>query len=291
MEIIDKYDISTTGFVIQLKSMDIAKNALPGQFVVIMVDENSERVPLTICKADPSTGILEFAIDKIGRSSHKLGDLAIGDEIYSLLGPLGQPSSFVYWDEKKLQETRVLLVGGGLGVAPLLPQARWLHDHGVDFDVVLGFRSGDLVIYEDDFRDLAGDLLICTDDGSYGYSGLVGQGLDDLVRRKEHTYDICYMAGSLIMMKYTSQVSLGLGLETIVSMNPIMVDATGMCGACRVSVGGQIKFACVDGPEFDASLIDFDEAISRNLQYVPEEEEAFHDYCQMKGAIINGQEN
>lgn len=267
-----------------IEAKAIAKKALPGQFIILIVDENGERIPLTICDSDKAKGLVNIVVQGLGASTKKLFALEEGDYLADFLGPLGLPSMFVAEDINDLRKKKFLLVAGGLGTAPLLPQAKWLRANNIAFDVILGARSKDLVILENKFKDLADDLLICTDDGSYGLHGLVTDGIDEMIKRGK-TYDQCITIGPMIMMKFVCLKTKDLGIPTVVSMNPIMVDGTGMCGACRLTVGGQTKFACVDGPEFDGHQVDFSEAMRRMSLYKVQEEEKNHDYCDLAGGM------
>lgn len=267
-----------------IEAKAIAKKALPGQFIILIVDENGERIPLTICDSDEAKGLVNIVVQGLGASTKKLFALEEGDYLADFLGPLGLPSKFVAEDINDLSKKKFLLVAGGLGTAPLLPQAKWLHENKIAFDVILGARSKDLVILEDKFKDLADDLLICTDDGSYGLHGLVTDGIDEMIKRGK-TYDQCISIGPMIMMKFVCLKTKDLGIPTVVSMNPIMVDGTGMCGACRLTVGGETKFACVDGPEFDGHQVDFSEAMRRMSLYKAQEEEKNHEYCDLAGGM------
>lgn len=280
-EIIDKKKLHTTASQFEIYAPEIASSTLPGQFVVLMVDEKGERIPLTISEFDRERGIIELVIDSIGVTSKKMATMNIGDKFYSILGPLGKPSDFVNKDKEFLKDKEILLAGGGVGVAPLIPQARWLYENDIDFHVIIGFRSKEFVILEDKFKKYTDYILVTTDDGTYGLKGFVNDGIKELAINRGIKFDLCIIAGPLIMMKFTSLTTKELGIPSIVSMNPIMVDGTGMCGACRVTVDGKTRFACVDGPEFDAHLVDFDEALRRQGQYREFEIEADHKYCEL----------
>ncbi len=250
----------------------VAKRCLPGQFIIVKMDEVGERIPLTICDYDREAGTITIVFQPIGASTEKFATLKTGDSFRDFVGPLGQPSELCL--EKELEETKkkkILFVAGGVGTAPVYPQVKWLHEHGIEADVIIGAKTKDLVIMEDKFKEVAGNLYITTDDGSYGRSGMVTKVIDDLITNEGKTYDWCVSIGPMIMMKFCCLTTKKYNLKTIVSMNPIMVDGTGMCGACRVVVGDEVKFACVDGPEFDGHLIDFDAAMKRQAMYKTEE--------------------
>ena len=194
-------------------------------------------------------------------------NLKAGDSFKDFVGPLGCPSEFTKEDIAELKNKKILFVAGGVGTAPVYPQVKWLHENGIDADVIVGAKTKDLVILEKEMEAVAGNLYVTTDDGSYGRSGMVTQTIKDLVEKEGKSYDVCVAIGPMIMMKFVCLVTKELNIPTIVSLNPIMVDGTGMCGACRVTVGGEVKFACVDGPEFDGHLVNFDEAMKRQQMY------------------------
>ena len=203
-----------------------------------------------------------------------MASLKAGDSFHDFVGPLGCPSEFVSEDLEMLKQKKMLFVAGGVGTAPVYPQVKWLHKRGIDADVIVGAKTKDLLILEEEMKAVAGNLYITTDDGSYGRSGMVTQTISDLVGEGKY-YDVCVAIGPMIMMKFVCKLTKELNLPTIVSLNPIMVDGTGMCGACRVTVGGKVKFACVDGPEFDGHQVNFDEAMQRQQIYKTEEGRAF----------------
>ncbi len=273
-------------------SMDIlaprvAKAALPGQFIIIIVDEKGERVPLTICDSNPEKGTVNIVTQAMGASTKKLVAKEVGDYIQDFVGPLGTPSEFVNQDVEELKKKKILFAGGGVGVAPIYPQAKWMKERGIDFDIVTGSKNKDLVILEKEFAELTENLFIATDDGSYGFHGMVTHAIDELVENQGKEYDLCIIIGPMIMMKFTAMTTKKHNIPTVVSLNPIMVDGTGMCGACRVTVGGETKFACVDGPEFDGHLVDFDEALRRQAQYKEEEIGSDHEYCELTEGMMN----
>ena len=248
----------------------IAKHCLPGQFVITRYGEKGERIPLTICDYDREKGTVTIVVQTIGYATTLMKNIKTGDEIDDITGPLGCPSELLDIPVDELKQKRILFVGGGLGTAPVYPQVKWMHEHGVDVDVIIGAKSKDFVILEEEMRAVAGNLYVTTDDGSYGRSGMVTQVIEDLAAEGKH-YDQCVAIGPMIMMKFVCKLTKELGIPTIVSMNPIMVDGTGMCGACRLIVGDEVKFACVDGPEFDGHLVDFDLAMKRQTLYRTEE--------------------
>ena len=207
----------------------------------------------------------------VGASTLRMADLRAGDAFQDFVGPLGQPSEFVKEDVEEVKKRKYLFVAGGLGTAPVYPQVKWMREHGICADVIVGAKTKDLVILEKEMEAVAGTLYITTDDGSYVRKGMVTDVIRDLVEVQGKKYDVCVAIGPMIMMKFVCKLTKELGLPTIVSMNPIMVDGTGMCGACRLSVGGQVKFACVDGPEFDGHLVDFDQAMKRQQMYRTDE--------------------
>ena len=251
----------------------VAQRCLPGQFVIVKVGEEGERIPLTITDYDREKGTIELVYQPIGVSTSKLSQLHTGDRITDFVGPLGQPSELTRMSDKELRKHKFVFIGGGVGTAPIYPQAKWLHEHGVQSDVIIGAKTKDLVILEDRMKAVA-NVFITTDDGSYGRHGMVTKCLEDLIA-EGHSYDYCVCIGPMIMMKFTCLTTKKYQIPTIVSMNPIMVDGTGMCGACRLMVDGEVKFACVDGPEFDGHKVDFDLAMKRQTLYRTQEGEAF----------------
>lgn len=257
-------------YMMKLEAKRVAKSCQPGQFVIVKIDEKGERIPLTIADYDREEGWVTIVFQAVGSSSEKLAHLKAGESIMDFVGPLGCPSEFVNEDIEALKQKKFLFVAGGVGTAPVYPQVKWLKEHGIDADVIMGSRNKDLLIWEDKMKAVAGNLYVTTDDGSYGHHGLVTQVIEKLVAEGNH-YDVCVSIGPMIMMKFCCLTTKKLGIPTIVSMNPIMVDGTGMCGACRLTVGGEVKFACVDGPEFDGHLVDFDQAMKRQQLYKSDE--------------------
>ncbi len=248
----------------------IAKHCLPGQFVITRYGEKGERIPLTICDYDREKGTVTIVVQTIGYATTLMKAIKTGDYIDDITGPLGCPSELLDIPIEELKQKKILFVGGGLGTAPVYPQVKWMHEHGVDVDVIIGAKSKDFVILEEEMRAVSGKLYVTTDDGSYGRSGMVTKVIEDLVAEGKQ-YDQCVAIGPMIMMKFVCKLTKEIGIPTIVSMNPIMVDGTGMCGACRLIVGDEVKFACVDGPEFDGHLVDFDLAMKRQTLYRTEE--------------------
>ncbi|MCH4071970.1 sulfide/dihydroorotate dehydrogenase-like FAD/NAD-binding protein [Pseudoramibacter sp.] len=248
----------------------VAKHCLPGQFLIVREDERGERLPMTICDYDRKAGTVTIVTQTVGAGTRRMAELQTGDAFMDVVGPLGNPSELVETPIEELKQKKILFVGGGLGTAPVYPQVKWMHEHGIDVDVIIGAKTKDLVILEDEMKAVAGNLYITTDDGSYGRSGMVTKVIEDLAAEGK-TWDVCVSIGPMIMMKFCCLTTKKLGIPTIVSMNPIMVDGTGMCGACRLVVGDEVKFACVDGPEFDGHKVDFDLAMKRQAQYKTEE--------------------
>lgn len=244
----------------------VAASARPGQFVIVRVDEEGERVPLTICDYDAQAGTVTIVTQTVGISSAKINALQEGDAFLDFAGPLGRPSDLTELSDEELARTRVLFVAGGVGTAPVYPQAKWLCEHGVRPDVIIGARTKDLFTYVEEMERVA-NVYLATDDGSAGFHGLVTALIKDLIDNRGHHYDRCVVIGPMIMMKFAAMTTKEYSLPTMVSLNALMVDGTGMCGACRVTVDGQTRFTCVDGPEFDAHLVDFDEAMRRQNMY------------------------
>ena len=257
-------------YLMDVEAPRVAKHCLPGQFVIVKVDEFSERVPLTICDYDTEKGTITIVFQPIGASTRKMIPLKEGDYFEDFVGPLGQPSFLTEMDPEELKKKRIVFVGGGVGTAPVYPQLKWLHEHGVTADAIIGARNKDLIILEDRMKAVS-NLYLTTDDGSYVRKGMGTDVLRDLVQNQGKEYDYCIAIGPMIMMKFVCLLTKELGIPTIVSMNPIMVDGTGMCGACRLIVDGEVKFACVDGPEFDGHKVDFDLAMKRLQMYKTEE--------------------
>lgn len=265
-KILTKRELAPRIFEMRVEAPRIASSALPGQFVIVRTDEKGERIPLTICDYDRSEGHITIVTQIVGRSTEKICALAVGDSLADVAGPLGNPSDIVEMDDEELRRHRWLFVAGGVGTAPVYPQVKWLRERGVEADVVIGARNKDLFTYVEEMRRV-GNVMLCTDDGSEGFHGLVTALMTDLVERQGKSYDRCVIIGPMIMMKFAARTAVELGMKTVVSLNALMVDGTGMCGACRVTVDGMTRFTCVDGPEFDGALVDYDEAMRRQAMY------------------------
>ncbi len=257
-------------FLMDVEAPRVARHCQPGQFVIVKMDEKGERIPLTICDYDREAGTVTIVFQIVGASTDKMAELKEGDYFRDFTGPLGCASEFVEEDLEELKNKTILFVAGGVGAAPVYPQVKWMHERGIDVDVIVGSKTKEMLILEKEMEAVAGNLYVCTDDGSYGHHGMVTSMIEKLVGEGKK-YDRCVAIGPMIMMKFVCLLTKKLEIPTIVSMNPIMVDGTGMCGACRLQVGDEIKFACVDGPEFDGHLVDFDQAMKRQLMYKTEE--------------------
>ncbi len=252
-------------YEMQIHAPWVAKKCLPGQFVILRVDGEGERIPLTISDYDRNSGSVSIVFQIVGASTLRLSKLKEEDCVFDFVGPLGNPSEIIEnFDEFK--NKNIIFIAGGVGTAPVYPQVKWLSENGLKSDVIIGARNKHLLILTEEIKSVCKDLYITTDDGSLGFNGRVTDMLKSLVDGGKK-YDLCVAIGPVIMMKFVSQLTKLLEIPTIVSMNPIMVDGTGMCGACRVTVGGEVKFACVDGPEFDGHKVDFDEAMKRQSLY------------------------
>lgn len=251
----------------------VARAAMPGQFLIVRVDERGERIPLTISDYDRANGTVTIVTQSIGASTIKICSMEEGDCFADVVGPLGNPSEFVGWAPERLKDSSFVFLAGGVGSAPVYPQAKWLREHGADVTVILGARTKDLLIYVEELRSVSTDLQICTDDGSFGFQGNVTALLEHLVSTGRK-FTECVAIGPMIMMKFSVLMAKKLDIPVTVSLNTLMVDGTGMCGACRVTVDGKTRFACVDGPEFDGTKVDFDEAMRRQKQYLTQERAA-----------------
>ena len=245
-------------FFMEVEAPRVAKACQPGEFIIVRVDEKGERIPLTICDYNREEGTICIVFQTVGYSTERMAALKAGDSFADVTGPLGNPSEFVHEDLETLQSKKLLFIAGGVGTAPVYPQVKWLHEHGVEVDVIVGAKTKDLLILTKEMAEVSDYLYVATDDGSYGFKGLVTEVLEELVVNQHKQYDHCVVIGPMIMMKFACMMTKRLEIPTTVSLNPIMVDGTGMCGACRVTVGGEVKFACVDGPEFDGHLVDFE---------------------------------
>lgn len=260
----------------EVEAPRIAKAARPGQFLIVRTDEKGERVPLTISDYDAGKGTIVIVTQLIGASSAAIIALNEGDSFRDVVGPLGNPSAFVHKTVEELKDARYIFIAGGLGTAPVYPQAKWLHERGIAVDVIIGARTKDMLIYTKEIGSVCDHLFLCTDDGSEGFHGLVTARLEKLVSEEGYSYTQAVAIGPMIMMKFSTLTCKKLGIPIDVSLNTLMVDGTGMCGACRVTVAGKTRFACVDGPEFDGYDVDFDEAMRRLGQYRSEEQKEQH---------------
>ncbi|MBQ0006733.1 MAG: sulfide/dihydroorotate dehydrogenase-like FAD/NAD-binding protein [Alistipes sp.] len=259
----------------EVEAPRIAGSAQPGQFLIVRAREKGERVPLTICDYDRERGTVTIVTQIIGASSRQIAAVEEGGFFLDVVGPLGQASDFMKMPVEELKDKRYVFIAGGLGTAPVYPQAKYLYEAGASVDIIMGAKTADLIILEDKMSQVCDNLYICTDDGSKGEKGLVTQILKNLLDLGEK-YDCAVAIGPMIMMKFVTLTAKDYNLPLTVSLNTLMVDGTGMCGACRVTVGGKTRFACVEGPEFDAYQVDFDEAMRRQGMYRPQEVEADH---------------
>ena len=273
-QILEARELANNIYLFEVEAKRCAASCQPGQFVIVRTDEDSERIPLTVCDYDREKGSVTIVVQVIGASTQAMTKLKKGDAFHDFVGPLGNASEFIHEDVEELKKKKILFVAGGLGTAPVYPQVKWLHEKGVDVDVIIGAKTKDMLIMEEEMEAVSGNLYVTTDDGSYKRSGMVTKVIEDLYAEGKK-YDVCVAIGPMIMMKFVTILTKKLELPTIVSMNPVMVDGTGMCGACRLTVGTEVKFACVDGPEFDGHLVDFDEAMKRQQLYKTAEGRAF----------------
>jgi NAD(P)H-flavin reductase len=279
-EIVSRSDFSDVTFLLEVRHPLMAKAARPGQFVIVMAHELGERIPLTIADFDRDKGTITLVIQAVGKTTREMqASCQVGTHLHALVGPMGIPSHVG-------KARKVVCVGGGLGVAPVYPQARAYKDSGAYVIGVLGFRNESLIFWEDKFRACCDELIVCTDDGSAGIKGLVTEGIKRAIA-KHGDIDEVVAIGPPIMMKGCAEVTRPHGIKTMVSLNPVMVDGTGMCGGCRVKIGDQVKFACVDGPDFDGHLVDFNDLMARLGRYRPAEGEAmqrFDESCRIRAA-------
>ncbi len=271
--ILNKKALNPTVTQMEIEAPAVARKAEPGQFIILRVDEEGERIPLTVADFDRAKGSVTIIFQIVGATTEKLNHLEVGDALCDFVGPLGRAT-----ETEGLR--KVAVVGGGVGCAIAYPVAKKLHETGCEVHSIVGFRTKDLVILEEEFRAASDKLVIMSDDGSYGEKGLVTDALKKLIESGEK-YDEVITIGPLIMMKFVCRLTKEYGIKTVASMNPIMIDGTGMCGGCRLTVGGETKFACVDGPEFDGHKIDFDEAIARGGMYKPFERRAHEETCNL----------
>ena len=277
-KIINKRELNPTVTLMEIEAPLVAAKAEPGQFIILRTDEKGERIPLTVADFDREKGTVTIIFQIVGATTEKLNHLNVGDSLHDFVGPLGKPT---HTEGLK----KVAVVGGGVGCAIAYPVAKKLHEQGCEVHAVVGFRTKDLVILEDEFKAASSKFVLMSDDGSCGEKGLVTDALKKLIESVEQ-YDEVITIGPLIMMKFVSKLTKQYGIKTIASMNPIMIDGTGMCGGCRLTVGGKTKFACVDGPEFDAHEIDFDEAMARGAMYKQFERKAHEEACNLFKAEV-----
>lgn len=270
-KIIEKRLLAPQIYLMDIEAPRVAKSAKPGQFIIVRMDEKGERIPLTICDYNKEKGTVTIVFQVVGASTLKMANYEVGQYFADFVGPLGQPSEFVHEEIAELKNKKIIYIAGGVGAAPVYPQVKWLNENGVKADVIIGSKNKDLLLLVDEMKKVAGNVYIATDDGSAGFKGLVTNLLKDLIDKENKHYDVVVAIGPMIMMKFVSKLTKEYNLKTVVSLNTLMVDGTGMCGACRVTVGGKTRFACVDGPEFDAHLVDFDEAMRRQAMYRTEE--------------------
>ena len=261
--------------LMEVKAEALARSAKPGQFLIVKIDEKGERIPLTVCDYNRKEGTVTIVFFAIGKSTEEMGKLNEGDFFQDVAGPLGQESEFLHENIEDLKNKKILFVAGGVGTAPVYPQVKWFNENGIKTDVIIGAKTKSLVILEDEMKKEAGNVYIATDDGSYGFHGMVTGLIDELIKNQNKHYDHVVAIGPMIMMKFVSLKTKEYNIPTTVSLNPLMVDGTGMCGACRVTIGDKIKFACVDGPEFNGHLVNFDEAMRRQMIYKTEEGRAY----------------
>ncbi len=274
-KIIKKEVLNSSVILMEIEAPYIAKKAEPGQFIILRINEDGERIPLTVADYDREAGTITIIYQIVGKTTKMLGDLNEGDELLDFVGPLGVASHLEGYK-------KVAVIGGGLGTAIAYPQAKKLHALGAEVDSIVGFRNKDLVILEDQMKAASSRLFITTDDGSNGTKGFVSDVLKKLID-EGNNYDLVIAIGPLIMMKVVCDLTKQYGIKTIISMNPVMIDGTGMCGGCRVTVGGKTKFACVDGPDFDGHEVDFKEAMRRQQMYKTEEKNTYEHICRLTG--------
>ena len=276
--IVNKQVLNETVIRMDILAPLVAKKALAGQFIILRVDDEGERIPLTVADTDPEAGTVAIIFQVVGATTKKLSYKNEGDSICDFVGPLGRPTEI-----EGLK--KVAVIGGGVGCAIAYPVAKALHQNGTNVTSIVGFRNRDLVILQNEFEAVSDRYILMSDDGTAGQKGLVTDALKALIESGEE-FDEVIAIGPLVMMKFVSMLTKQYGIKTTVSMNPIMIDGTGMCGGCRLSVGGKVKFACVDGPDFDGHLVDFDEAISRSGMYREKERHDFEDTCNLFGKEV-----
>lgn len=276
-EILDKLSVTGAIKIYRLAAPLIARSCRPGQFLIIIVHELGERVPLTIADFDREAGTVDIVVQEVGKSTRLLGTLGVGEQLYAVVGPFGHCSEIEGF-------SKVITVGGGIGIAPVYPIARGYHENGARTINIMGARSRELLFWEDKMRAVSDELIVCTDDGSYGRKALVTEPLREILEREADAVDVCLAIGPGIMMKFVAETTRPFGVKTIVSLNSVMIDGTGMCGGCRVQIGDATQFACVDGPEFDGHEVDFDLLLSRQSMYHEQEQEAmdrWNEHCRL----------
>ncbi len=281
-EIVDRRELSPNIVEMKVLAPRVAKSAHPGQFIIVRTDTHGERIPLTICDYDREEGTVTIVTQAVGASSRKIIDMQVGDRFADFAGPLGQPSDLLELPDEELRREKILFVAGGVGTAPVYPQVKWLHERGVEADVIIGAKTKELFTYVDEMKKV-GNVMLCTDDGSEGFHGMVTGLLKDLVENQGKKYDRCIVIGPMIMMKFVALATKDYAIPTVASLNALMVDGTGMCGACRVTVDGHTRFTCVEGPEFDAHKVDFDEAMRRQNMYRDNPKKKPEENCKCNG--------
>ncbi len=281
-QILKKEKLAPAIYLMDIHAPRVAESAMPGQFVIVRVDEKGERVPLTIADYNPATGAVTIVIQTIGASTNKLCDLNAGDSVLDFVGPLGLPSDLCEMSDEELAQKRIIFVGGGLGAAPIYPQVKYLAERGFKPDVIIGAKTKSIEIMRPELEAVSANYYQATDDGTDGFHGMVTNCLQDLVQNHGKQYNHCVTIGPMIMMKFVAKLTQELNIPTIASLNTLMVDGTGMCGACRVSVGDKMRFTCVEGPEFDAHQVNFDEALRRQAMYKEVEKARLEEYNNCK---------
>lgn len=281
-QILKKEKLAPAIYLMDIHAPRVAESAMPGQFVIVRVDEKGERVPLTIADYNPATGAVTIVIQTIGASTNKLCDLNAGDSVLDFVGPLGLPSDLCEMSDEELAQKRIIFVGGGLGAAPIYPQVKYLAERGFKPDVIIGAKTKAIEIMRPELEAVSANYYQATDDGTDGFHGMVTNCLQDLVQNHGKQYNHCVTIGPMIMMKFVAKLTQELNIPTIASLNTLMVDGTGMCGACRVSVGNKMRFTCVEGPEFDAHQVNFDEALRRQAMYKEVEKARLEEYNNCK---------
>lgn len=266
-KILKKELLAPNIYLMDIEAPRVARSAKPGQFIILRLDEKGERIPLTIADYDAEQGSVTIVTQTVGYSTTKLCEMNQGDYLADFAGPLGRPSEFVEEDPELLRSRKILFIAGGVGTAPVYPQVKWLRERGIKADVIIGAKNKGTLIFTEKMEAVAGNVYIATDDGSAGFHGMVTDLMRDLIDNQGKKYDEVIAIGPMIMMKFVAKATQEYHLKTIVSLNTLMVDGTGMCGACRVTVGGKTRFTCVDGPEFDGHQVDFDEAMRRQGMY------------------------